>query len=309
MKKFFLTVAMGLSFMVQAQQFDVVSLQQVNTGVREAAYHPRFMPDGRSLLVCDENYDGLGIVDMSTNTYTHLTNHPGAGYEAVISNDGKTIISRKIDLNTMQTTLCKIDLVNKTILPIISNAAHFNNVKLNDGEVVVSQRGMLVKNRIAKAKNNVIGKAVKDIYVTVEDLKLVVYTNGERQVVDPMNDGTNDPVYTWASLSPDQTKLLFVCGNDAYVTNLDGTNAVCLGMVHAPVWRGNDYVVGMEDYDDGHIFTESDIVIVRADGKFKQKLTTVSTDINMFPSVSEDGNKIVYHTEAGKIYLMTIKEK
>lgn len=309
MKKFFLTVAMSVAIMANAQQFDVVSLQQVNTGVREAAYHPRFMPDGKSLLVCDENYDGLGIVDMQSNTYTHLTNHPGAGYEAVISSDGKTIISRKIDHYTMSTTLCKIDLVNKTILPIISNADQFNNVKLDDGEVVVSQNGKLVKNRIAKAKNKVSGKVAKDIYVTVEDLKVVVYTNGVRSVVDPINDGTNDPAYTWASLSPDQTKLLFVAGNDAYVTNLDGSNAVCLGMVHAPVWRGNDYVVGMEDYDDGHVFTESDIVIVSADGKFKQKLTKVSTDINMFPSVSEDGNKIVYHTDAGKIYLMTIKEK
>lgn len=268
------------------------------------------MPDGNTLLVCDENYDGLGLVDIKAKSYTHLTNHPGAGYEAVIGNDGKTIITRKVDYVSQNLTLCKIDLEAKTVSPIIADAEHFNNVRLANGEVTVSQNGRLVKNRIAPAKLKANGLNIADdIYVTVEDLKLVVYINGERNLLDPMNDGTNDPAYTWASLSPNGKKLLFVSGNEAYVTDINGNNAVCLGVLHAPVWRGNDYVVGMEDADDGHVLTESDIVIIGADGNGKQTLTTNSKLLNMFPAVSTDGSQIVYNTGDGKIFMMTIKEK
>lgn len=310
MKKFILPIALGIAFAANAQTFEVVSLEQVNTGVREAAYHPRFMPDGNTLLVCDENYDGLGLVDIKAKSYTHLTNHAGAGYEAVIGDDGKTIISRKVDYENQSVMLCKVDLAAKTVSPIVSDAEHFNNVRLVNGEVTISQNGKLLRNRIAKAKVKATGlSTTDDVYVTVEDLKLVVYKNGVRNVLDPMNDGTNDPAYTWASLSPNGKKLLFVCGNDAYVTDLDGNNAVCLGLLHAPVWRDNDYVVGMEDYDDGHVITESDIVIARVDGKTKQVLTKDSKALNMFPAVSADGSKIVYNTGEGKIFMMTIKGK
>lgn len=307
MKKVLLCVAVSLATMASAQQFEVVSLQQVKTGEREMAFHPRFMPDGNSLLVSSENYDGLGLVDVKEQSYLHLTDMMGAGYETAISEDGNTIITRDINPIEQKVTLYKIDLKNKMLTPIINDAEHINNVNLVNGEVTVSQRGLTMRKRAAKAQR--IYPEQKDVYVTVEDLKLVVYVNGVRSVVDPMSTEEYDAPYCWASLSPNKEKLLFVSGNDAYVTNLDGTNAVCLGLVHAPVWRGNDYVVGMADEDDGHIFTKSDIVIVRADGTGKQQLTPNSSDLKMYPSVSADGSKIAYHTGDGKIYLMTIKEK
>ena len=66
----------------------------------------------------------------------------------------------------------------------------------------------------------------------------------------------------------------------------------------------------MVDEDDGYFYTKSDIVIVKADGTGKmQQLTNNSSEIKMHPSVSNDGNKIAFHTLDGKIYLMNIKEK
>lgn len=307
MKKVLLCMAVSLATMASAQQFEVVSLQQVKTGDREAAYHPRFMPDGNAILVSSENYDGLGLVDIKKQSYLHLTSMMGAGYQAVVSEDGNTIITRNVNPMEQTVTLYKIDMKTKTMSTLISDAEHINNVNLVNGEVTVSQRGLPMRKRAAKAQY--IYQGQKDVYVTVEDLKLVVYINGIRSVVDPMSTEEYDAPYCWASLSPNKEKLLFVSGNDAYVTNLDGSDAVCLGLVHAPVWRGNDYVVGMADEDDGHVFTKSDIVIVRADGTGKQQLTPNSGDLKMYPSVSADGSKIAYHTGDGKIYLMTIKEK
>ena len=102
---------------------------------------------------------------------------------------------------------------------------------------------------------------------------------------------------------------MIVAGNDAYVSNLDGSGLVNLGRLHAPVWRDNEFVVGMEDKDDGNRFIASEIVIVGIDGNNRQQLSTTSSEIKMFPSVNADGTKVAYHSTEGKIYLMTIKEK
>ena len=307
MKKILLFLMVVSALIVDAQQFEVVSLQQVKTGEREAAYHPRFMPNGKTLMVCDENYDGLGLVNMESQSYTHLTDMRGAGYKAVISEDGKTIVTREINVMEQKTTLYKLDLVNMELHSVMNDVDHVNNLDFVNGELSVAQGGATTRYRLNAAK--LIYAPVKDVYVTEEDLKLVVYVSGVRNVIDPLSTEDYDAPYCWSSVSPNREKLLFVSGNDAYVSNIDGTDLVCLGMVHAPVWRGNDHVVGMEDYDDGHVFLGSDIVIVKADGTGKQKLTTNSSELNMYPSVSADGSKIAYHTGEGKIYLMTIKEK
>lgn len=152
-------------------------------------------------------------------------------------------------------------------------------------------------------------QAANNIFVTEEDLKVVVYNNGVRTVVDPLSTPERDVNYCWSSLSPDKRHLMFVAGNDAYVSNLDGSGLVNLGRLHAPVWRDNEFVVGMEDKDDGSRFIASEIVIVGIDGNNRQQLSTTSSEIKMFPSVNADGTKVAYHSTEGKIYLMTIKEK
>lgn len=307
MKRILILLAISFAVVANAQQFEVVSIQQVKTGERETAYHPRFLPDGKTLMVSDEGYDGLGLVNIESQTYFHLTNMAGAGYKAAISEDGKTIITRRIDMAEQKTSLYEIDLKENTISTVMADIEHVNNIDFVNGEMAVNQRGISTRHRV---KNAIYTYApVKDIYVTEENLKLVVYEAGIRSVIDPLSTPEYDAQYCWSSISPNRKKLLFVSGNDAYVCNIDGSELVCLGLVHAPVWRGNDYVVGMEDQDDGHVFTGSDIVIVKADGTNKQKLTTKSSDLNMYPSVSADGSKIAYHTGDGKIYLMSIKEK
>lgn len=307
MKNLLLILAVSVCTIANAKQFEVVSNRCVNTGDRECAYHPRFMPDGNTLMVSSENYDGLGLVDISAGTYLHLTSMPGAGYETAVSEDGKTIITREVNPIEQIVNLYKINLKDMSMSPLLSEAEHINSVNLTNGEVTVSQRGMAVRCKAADAVYTLAAK--KDVYVTVEDLKLVVYVNGVRSVVDPLTTEDYDAPYCWASLSPNSEKLLFVSGNDAYVSNLDGSGLVNLGLVHAPVWRDNDYVVGMADEDDGHVFTKSEIVIVKSDGTSRQQLTADDGVLKMHPSVSSDGNKIAYHTGDGKIYLMSIKEK
>ena len=76
-----------------------------------------------------------------------------------------------------------------------------------------------------------------------------------------------------------------------------------------PQWRGNTHVVGHREAHDGYRLTKGEILIVGVDGKNIQQLSTTSSEIKTFPAVSADGSQIAFHTEDGKLYLMTIKEK
>ena len=48
MKKLLLCLVVAGATVAHAQQFEVVNVQQVKTGLTEV-YHPRFMPDGKTL--------------------------------------------------------------------------------------------------------------------------------------------------------------------------------------------------------------------------------------------------------------------
>jgi len=50
MKKLLLTLAAVATLTAQAQQFEVVSTQQLSVGATDV-FHPQFTPDGNSLLV------------------------------------------------------------------------------------------------------------------------------------------------------------------------------------------------------------------------------------------------------------------
>lgn len=313
MKKVLLSFAVALSLVAQAQQFEVVQLEMVADGTSMATFHPRFMPDG-NLLVTAENYDGLGIIDVKSKDYSQLTEMEGAGYYPVISEDGNTILTRCMDKVNFTQDIYALDLKTATLTPVIKGISHVNQMSFVNGKVKLAVDGKAINKTLfnsVEARSITSGSKNVEVLVTEEDLKIVVYRNGERKVLDPLAGQLegSDPHYTWTSLSPDRTKILFGCADYAYVCDLNGNNLVKVGFMRAAQWRGNSHIVGMVDADDGYHYTKSDIVIVSADGTQMQQLTLSSAEIKMFPSVSADGSKIAYHTLEGKVYVMTIKEK
>lgn len=304
-------MAVGVATIANAQQFEVTALQEVKTG-GIAAFHPRFMPDGKTLLVSQtESYDGLSLVNVKDGSYSELTNMPGAAWCCEISEDGKTVLTRSMDRENFTHNIYTIDVATKKATPVIENIDHINNMTFSRGVVQLAHNGgKLLQQKVADVATPL--KPNNNVLLTQEDLKMVLYVNGVRNVIDPLAGqfGEWDPQYIWTSISPDGKTILFYCQQNAYTCDLNGQNVVKVGEIQGPQWCGNDHIVGMNDEHDGYFNTKSDIVICKKDGSQLQQLTSsADKEIKMYPAVSADGTQIAFHTESGKLFLMTIKKK
>lgn len=311
-KRFLLFAALASVVVASAQHFKVVKTQRFTGGAD--MYHPVFTPDGGSLLLTSESYDGLSLFNLSTKTKTKLTSMQGAGYKPAFSLDGKTVVCHEIHSNELKVSLYGIDIATKATTKLASRVAHINNVNVVENRVQFAPEGNpmemkeFTKRKISTKSLSQAARSRMNVFVTEEDLKVVVYNNGKRTVIDPLSTPDNDVNYCWTSISPNRQRILFVGHDDAYTCNLDGSGLVHLGKIHAPVWLNDNYVVGMQDKDDGYFFTKSDIVVTPARGGAIQQLTPSNSEIKMFPAASPDGKQIAYHTLDGKIYLLTIEE-
>ena len=80
--------------------------------------------------------------------------------------------------------------------------------------------------------------------------------------------------YLWASLSPDQSKILFTkAGEGTYTSDLQGNILVEFGNANAPRWSPDgNWIVYMNDKDNGYYYTASEIFVVSADGSKKYQI-------------------------------------
>ncbi|MEE1297614.1 MAG: hypothetical protein UHE62_02655 [Muribaculaceae bacterium] len=311
MKKLLLFMAVGVATIANAQQFEVTALQEVKTG-GIAAFHPRFMPDGKTLLVSQtESYDGLSLVNVKEGSYSELTNMPGAAWCCEISEDGKTVLTRSMDRENFTHNIYTIDVATKKATPVITNIDHINNMTFSRGVVQLAHSGgKLLQQKVADVATPL--KPNNNLLLTNEDLKMVLYVNGVRNVLDPLAGQFEDwdPQYIWTSISPDGKKILFYCQQSAYTCDLNGQNVVKIGKIQGPKWIDNDYIVGMDGTHDGYFYEQNEIYVCKKDGTQRQQLTSgADKEIKMLPAVSADGSQIAYYTQSGKLFLMTIKKK
>ena len=141
-----------------------------------------------------------------------------------------------------------------------------------------------------------------ELRVDNENLDLNLYRNGVKSVLKPHGDVN----YICASLSPDKNRILFRSVEGTAICDLNGKEIVNLGReIGAPVWFGNDYVVGMDSEHDGYYNISSAIVIASVDGQNFQYLTNPA-DMGVFPDVDANSGRIVYNTDAGDIRMLQL---
>lgn len=141
-----------------------------------------------------------------------------------------------------------------------------------------------------------------DLYVTNEDLNLMLYRGGERTILNPRG---NDVHYVWSSVSPDGKRIIFHTKYGTEICDLNGRILANLGVLIDPQWYGNDYVVGSTETSDGHQYLTSCIAIIRADGTGYQALSEPA-ELGMHPTVSPQSGRVAYSTLDGKMRLMQL---
>ena len=92
-------------------------------------------------------------------------------------------------------------------------------------------------------------------------------------------------------------------GKGAFICDLTGMVLAEFGLVEAPVWAGNDFIVGMVTKDDGHRILESEIVAVEPLSGNRKTISPENV-VAMHPTVSAKTQKIAFHTPAGEIYFI-----
>lgn len=143
-----------------------------------------------------------------------------------------------------------------------------------------------------------------DLYVSNENCELILHRNGTTQRLTP--DGT-DVHYIWSSVSPDRTRILYNTRYGTSICDLQGRKLAYLGHVNAPVWYGNDYVVGHFELSEDIEINSSVILLAKADGSHVQQLTS-NDEIALNPSVSAKTGRIVYNNLRGDVRMMQLSK-
>ena len=300
MRKILLSLAILASSVASAQLLNVGSPEKVNLPIDMKVSQSAMSHDGSFAIV---NGGGrLVKVDFATGKTIQVAQR--ASVEDVeISEDGSTVVFRQSSYQgkLRYTALKSVNLNTGVETTLVAPSRNFQ------GFNVVGNRVNAVNAGKASTKAlNVTASASSAPVASIHYGALHVTVNGVTRNISPQ--GTEGESYLWPSVSPDGTKVLYYhVGTGAWVCNLDGSNPVRVARIRAAQWYNNDVVVGMQDTDNGEVFTSSKLVAVKADGSVRQDLTQVSS-MAMYPSVAGDGSRIAYITPDGEFFILNVNK-
>ncbi len=308
--KYFLVLVLGLAVLTGCSSGSVkkaAKTQEVQLvkNIAPGYFKPHWMPDGKKLLVTGVQDKGLHLFDLSSEKMTSLCTDKGAGRNVAVSGDGRHIAYSAFNLikrrraNTIH--LLDGEGHNKAIF---SDRTPCKIIGWNAGKLLY-----LVDNTL-HAYDPATGTDTaepKDIAVgyTDMDLHLVWYDHGQTSVLDPLGKGN----YIWAETSPDGKHLVFnFAGSGTRICDAKGKIVASLQRLHAAHWtKDGQWLIGMDERDDGLKFTSSDIYKVSKDGKTRINLTEKTPVIALYPRLSPDEKQVVFHSPEGWLYTLQVQ--
>ena len=297
MKKILLSITACCCFTMMAQQVTVKGSYPLLKGVETGAYHPVLSADGSKLLFSASNEKGLKLYDFDDDVVTVITDAERAGYEPKITDDGKVYyVKQNADgLIKYRTAVC-YDIAKKTSRVLVENERNVLPAALlsNGGAVLRGTMGV---------KSVDVDSRKSGVAVYTEGSKVIINDNGAVKEYSPEESSAG---YLWASLSPNGKKVaFFAAGKGIVVIDLRGNVLARLGNYEMPTWISDNYIVAQNATDDGHQFTSSQIVLLKADGSWLKELTP-KTSMSMQPTASAEAGKVVYSTIDGNLFVMEL---
>lgn len=267
--------------------------------------YPKVSPEGKVFFTTD-NFKGIYFYDEQSKSIEMLNNESGSGYEFAFSPNGQTVIYRSDNFinNRKYSSLKEQNILTREIKTIQPEQRNVDTpVSLGDGKVVYGiddNLQILANDRVSKVELS----KVNETLVQAKMQEIHLYSNGIKRILKPLGDR----YYIWVSLSPDKTKLLFnAAGSGTYISDLNGDIITNLGKAHYANWSPDgNWISYMVDKDNGEVIIASDIYVASVDGKHKYQLTKTDDVIEVYPSWSNDGKKIVFATNEGEIFILPI---
>ena len=301
MRTVLLIMILLLSAEVYPQSIKVRSVKNVTPGTGGSYLLSGVVPGSGHLLLAGEGYNGLSLLDPRRGSVTVISNEAGAGYEPSATADGKKIFYRN-DLfseNRKYSSVWCYDIPTGDREVLIEKGRDVNPpavagnsvLLISESESRIEQKGIELKSGKDRS------------FLVIEEMMPVLYRGGEKKSLMPNGEG----FYIWASLSPDGTKILYnYQGRGSFICDTEGRILHDLGRINAPKWFNDRLVIGMDDKDDGHMITSSELVFYSLGEKASKPLTATSDRSEMFPFAS--GNrKIAFCTDKGEIYIMKVR--
>ena len=275
-----------------AQEVEVTSRQRLLEGVEEPAFYPVLNTTGDRLLFSTQD-GALKCYDFADDVTTVVTRDYVAGNDACWGGDGKVyFVTQETGDNRLiyRTGRCYDVRTRETATVTQAQHGAVRAVPATRGGALRAPGGQNY------ASSTDIGSAA-----WTEGNRVHVTVNGEERVFSPVDSWAG---YLWASLSPDGKRVaFFAAGKGIVVIDLRGQMLAMLGNYEMPCWYNNDYLVAQNAKDDGHQFTSSQLMLLKADGTWQAELTKPAS-MSMQPTCG--GGRIVYTTIDGLLYEMRI---
>lgn len=300
MRVMFFSIIIGIT--VLNAQFRIVSIKELPVPSTHSWNQPLFSPSGKEIYLTDQGFNGIWQFVLDTKVLKEVTTDPRSGFDFSISDDGSRIAYRTTETpgDPFQRKQYAVELTLKTGGKQILKTGNTIGIPR------YSRTTVLIPEELPSRSQNTEMLQHHPAVLGVDEGRIMVLRQGEPQAVMPFASGR----YIWPSLSPDKTKIVAVdMEQGAFICDLDGSNVVLLGKCNAPRWsRSGKWIIGMDDRDDGHQITGSDIVAVSANGTHRIRLTESPAIHEMYPTVSPAENTIVTTTLDGKVLLLTYEE-
>lgn len=294
------------AFQLQAQEISVAKTRKLATHADGGYFLSAVSPDGRKILLSEPGYMGISLMDIRTGRITTVTDLPGAGFEPGFTGDGNFIIFKADDFSGVRklSSLLSFEVATGETRTLLPNTRNLTSPAVSGARIFCLSEGLLISS--ATGTTALKSYATTDTVLLLEDLTPVIYLNGRKKTLKPNGEGS----YIWASLSPDKTKVLYYfTGKGTFISDIEGRILAAPGRISAPKWLNNQIIIGMDDRDDGHVMTGSEIVCFSLGSNETTYLTSTASRTEMYPFPLPGGKSVVFQTSEGDIFLMKLRTK
>lgn len=254
--------------------------------------NPQWSPDGTKIAFTNFGYNNLYVMDSNGKNKKQISSDSGVGFGYEWSRDSQEILATDL----RYTNVLGKRMRNQALWSISISG---KKVRLTPD---VKRMNQVTKIKCAKYKSSRrAGKQQKVTFSCEPEGLFVVDAFGNKTLI---NQGAS----FCPSLSPNGKMVAFNHGNNVCVMNIDGSNKKVLSQGFNPVWANNSQIVFEQSKDDGHTYISSELYIMNINGTAKKALTNTPDVIELCPSISPDGTKIVYTSFSdGQVYSADLK--